>query len=172
MTTAVRQWFRTHRYQVAVRELNALSSTELRTLGIAPSQINHLALEVSQNDASYAHRPIIALATLVGLVAVWGISFSPALYERLTCEELGLEATRISDRAAELTGQQKEQRTTDNVVTTVGVVAFWPARFFIGGDDASAAELARLKGEMGAVHAVAVRKECPIEYRATDRTKA
>ena len=74
MTTAIRQWFRTHRYRVAIRELTALSSAELRTLGIAPSQINHLALEVSQNQSAYAHRTIIAVAALAGLVAVWGIS--------------------------------------------------------------------------------------------------
>ena len=73
MTTAICRWLRTHRYRVATRELMALSSTELRTLGIAPSQINHLALEVSQNEAAYAHRTIIAVVALAGVVAVWGI---------------------------------------------------------------------------------------------------
>lgn len=173
MTTAVCRWFRTQRYRVAVRELSALSSTELRALGIAPSQINHLALEVSRNEAAYAHRPIIALTALAVLVAAWGISFSPALHERLTCEELGLEATRISNRAAELTGQQNGGRTTDIVDTTGGVVVvFRPALFFAGGDGASGAELARLKGEMGGVQSVAIRKKCPIEYRATGAKRA
>ena len=74
MTSEICRRFRTRRYRVAIRELTALSSTELRTLGIAPSQINHLALEVSQNEAAYAPRTIIAVAILAGLVGVWGIS--------------------------------------------------------------------------------------------------
>jgi hypothetical protein len=92
---------------------------------------------------------------------------SPVLYRNLSCDELGLEATRVSDRATSITGQQKGQRTTDTVVTTAGVLVFWPALFFIGGDDATTAELARLKGEMKAVQDAAMAKKCPIEFRQT-----
>lgn len=48
MTATVRRWVQTHRYQETIRQLQALSAEELRVLGIAPSQIEHLALEVSR----------------------------------------------------------------------------------------------------------------------------
>ena len=44
MSTAIRNWVQAHRYQATLRQLQALSSDELRALGIAPSQIDHLAL--------------------------------------------------------------------------------------------------------------------------------
>jgi len=48
MTTAIRNWVQTYRYQETMRQLLALSSEELRALGIAPSQIEHLAVQVSR----------------------------------------------------------------------------------------------------------------------------
>ena len=48
MSTAIRKWVQSHRYQVTIRRLQALSAEELRALGIAPAQIEHLALEVSR----------------------------------------------------------------------------------------------------------------------------
>ena len=48
MTTAIRNWIQSHRYQITIRQLEALSAEELRVLGIAPSQIEHLAVEVSR----------------------------------------------------------------------------------------------------------------------------
>ena len=47
MSTMIRNWVQAHRYQETVRQLQALSAQELRALGIAPSQIEHLAAEVS-----------------------------------------------------------------------------------------------------------------------------
>ena len=48
MCTAIRQWVQAHRYQETMRQLCSLSTQELRTLGITPSQIEHLALEASR----------------------------------------------------------------------------------------------------------------------------
>ena len=48
MPTAIRNWVQSHRYQITIRQLEALSAEELRVLGIAPSQIEHLATEVSR----------------------------------------------------------------------------------------------------------------------------
>ena len=48
MTTAIRRWAQSHRYQATLRQLRALPSEELRALGIAHSQIEHLAVEVSR----------------------------------------------------------------------------------------------------------------------------
>ena len=71
MTTAFRQWVQSRRYQAMVRQLTALPSTELGALGIAPSQIDHLALEVSLAPKAHALTPIIALLALGGLIASW-----------------------------------------------------------------------------------------------------
>jgi hypothetical protein len=59
---------------------------------------------------------------------------SPLQYESLNCRQLAEEAQRISHRAAVAAGVQDEKATKDAVVTTVGVVIFWPALFFIGTD--------------------------------------
>jgi len=48
MTAVIRRWVECHRYQETIRQLRALSSRELSALGIAPSQIEHLALEASR----------------------------------------------------------------------------------------------------------------------------
>jgi uncharacterized protein YjiS (DUF1127 family) len=48
MSTAIRKWVQSHCYQATIRQLQALSAQDLRALGIAPSQIEHLATEVSR----------------------------------------------------------------------------------------------------------------------------
>lgn len=57
-----------------------------------------------------------------------------------------------------------KKATSDAVATTVSVVIFWPALFFIGGDDATTAELSRLKGEMDAIERVSIEKKCGIVF--------
>ena len=49
MTAALRSWTQSHRYHATLRQLRALSPSELRSLGIVPSQIEHLAIEVSRS---------------------------------------------------------------------------------------------------------------------------
>ena len=51
------------------------------------------------------------------------------------------------------------------MATTVGVVLFWPALFFIAGDGPKAAELGRLKGEMDAIESAAIQKKCGIQFK-------
>ena len=76
-----------------------------------------------------------------------------------------MEASRVSARAAQLTGQQSRSRTQDNIATGVALVVFWPAAFLIGGDDAQTAELGRLKGEMDAIQQASMLKNCGIQFR-------
>lgn len=90
---------------------------------------------------------------------------SPLSYEQYSCQQIGMEAERISARVMQVTGAQNQKATNDAVATTVGIVIFWPALFFIGGDDATSYELARLKGEMEAVEKVSIAKSCGIEFR-------
>jgi hypothetical protein len=90
---------------------------------------------------------------------------SPMQYEAFNCPQLAEEAQRVSHRAAIVAGAQDSQASKDTAMTAVGVVIFWPALFFIGGDKQTAAELARLKGEMEAIEQASIRKNCGIQFR-------
>lgn len=90
---------------------------------------------------------------------------SPLQYQSYTCKQLGEEAERISTRAIEAAGTQDSRRTQDAVVTTVGVVVFWPLLFAVKGDGHNAAELGRLKGEMETIEKVSIQKNCGIVFK-------
>jgi hypothetical protein len=90
---------------------------------------------------------------------------APYQFEQFSCPQLAEEAQRLSHRASVVAGAQDEKATRDAVVTTVGIVVFWPALFFIGGNDQQTAELARLRGEMEAIEQVAIRKRCGIQFQ-------
>lgn len=85
---------------------------------------------------------------------------SPYVYDTWTCSQLADEAMRVNARAAQTAGMQDEKATRDAVATTVGVVIFWPALFFIGGNDQQTAELAQLRGQAEAIDMSAKRKRC------------
>lgn len=87
---------------------------------------------------------------------------SPVLYQNLTCEQLALEAQRVSSRASQVAGVQEKQASNDAVAMGVGLVIFWPALFFIKGDKQNAGELARLRGEIDAIQQVSTAKGCGI----------
>lgn len=91
---------------------------------------------------------------------------SPILYQNLSCEQLAQEAARVSQAAAVANGAQSSQASKDAVMTTVGVVLFWPSLFFIGGDKGNAAEVARLKGEMQAIEQANISKNCGLQFKA------
>lgn len=109
-----------------------------------------------------------AVLTLVGCASkpenITAAYVSPLIYQNLTCEQLGAEATRVSARAAEVTGVQSRAAGRDAVVTGVALVLFWPAAFAVGGDGQSAAELSRLKGEMDAIEQASIAKNCNIRF--------
>ena len=91
---------------------------------------------------------------------------SPVLYQNLTCEQLAQEAHRVSAAAQVASGQQQSQANKDAAMVTVGMILFWPSLFFVGGDKGSAAELARLKGEMQAIEQANITKSCGLQFRA------
>lgn len=49
-------------------------------------------------------------------------------------------------------------------MTTLGLVAFWPALFLTQGDGPEAAELARLRGEAGAIAKAAEGAGCRLPF--------
>jgi hypothetical protein len=91
---------------------------------------------------------------------------SPLQYQQYSCSQLAAEASRVSQRAAELSGVQDSKRTKDKVATTAAVIIFWPAAFLVSGDDAQTAELARLKGEFTAIQQISIQKNCGTRFES------
>ncbi len=89
---------------------------------------------------------------------------SPMLYQNLTCEQLGAEATRVSAGAQAAIGAQKQEVNQDAAAMAVGLVIFWPAMLLTQGDGAKAAEVARLKGEMAAIEEASKVNNCGIVF--------
>lgn len=114
--------------------------------------------------------PTVALAAAISACATPPKDIAPtyvstALYENLNCNQLRAEAEAVSARAAAAFGQQDKNRSQDAAMTTVSLVLFWPAAFFMKGDGAAAADVARLKGEMQAIETVNRRKNCGIVFQ-------
>ncbi len=95
---------------------------------------------------------------------------SPLQYQNYNCAQLGEEASRLASRAAQVAGVQDSKATNDAVATGVGVIIFWPALLLIKGDSTTAAELARLKGEMEAIERIAIEKKCNIRFQQKPAT--
>ncbi len=90
---------------------------------------------------------------------------SPVAYQNHSCRELSLEAQRVSSAASAAAGVQDSQRTKDALATGAALVVFWPAAFFVSGDNAKTAELARLKGQMQAIEDASIQKRCGINFQ-------
>ncbi len=84
---------------------------------------------------------------------------SPLQYQSFTCEQLTEEMLRVGRKAREVAGVQDSEADKDAVAMGVGLVLFWPALFFLIGDDRKE-ELARLKGEGEAIEQTAIKKDC------------
>ena len=80
-------------------------------------------------------------------------------YSDYSCSQLNSEAGVVGGQLAAATGRQQEAADNDAALTAVSLILFWPAAFFINGDDASP-ELARLKGTAEAINRAAVHKGC------------
>jgi hypothetical protein len=90
---------------------------------------------------------------------------SPMTYQSYTCQQLAQEAQSVSARAAQAAGAQDDKRTRDQIATGAAIIVFWPAAFFVGGDSQTAAELARLKGQMEAIEEASIQKKCSIQFQ-------
>lgn len=90
---------------------------------------------------------------------------SPIPYQAMSCDQLAAEAGRVSNAAAAATGQQQSQANKDTAAMAVSLIVFWPAIFFVGGDKSTAAEVARLKGEMNAIEQASGAKGCGIQFQ-------
>ena len=111
---------------------------------------------------------MLMLAALAGCAKsaseIQPIYVSPLQYQHLSCQQLAAEAQRISTRASQAAGAQDDKADKDAVVTAAAIVIFWPAAFFVGGDNQTSAELARLKGEFDTIEKVAIEKNCGLNF--------
>ena len=82
-------------------------------------------------------------------------------FDGYECTRIASEGDRISARLAELKTEVDETADDDELMTTVGILAFPPLLFFLKGDGAEAGEYGRLKGEYAALQEVAAQKQCP-----------
>lgn len=94
---------------------------------------------------------------------------SPLQYSQYDCDQVRTEMARIGTRVSQMTGKLDKNAETDNVVTGVGVVLFWPALFFLGGTKEEEAEYSRLKGEYQALEQVGVEKKCNFQKTEPDK---
>ena len=111
---------------------------------------------------------LVATMTLAGCASapkdIAPAYVSTGLYENLSCPQLRREAEGVSSRMAAAYGKQTSNQSRDAAMTGVSLILFWPAAFFLKGDGADAAEVARLKGEMTAIDQVNRVKNCGIQF--------
>jgi hypothetical protein len=86
---------------------------------------------------------------------------SPIQYQGYSCDQLRQEYVRVNGKMLEIAGKQDKEANKDAVAMGVGLVLFWPALFFLIGDDKKE-ELARLKGECEAIESCAIQKNCAV----------
>ena len=86
---------------------------------------------------------------------------SPIQYSGYDCDQIRSELVRVSSKVREVSGAQQQQANNDAIAMGVALVVFWPALFFIGGNDRTE-ELSRLKGESDALEQAAIQKNCPV----------
>lgn len=113
------------------------------------------------------HGRLVALAMAVALAGCAQSSdevstsyVSPIQYANNDCGQLRAELARVSRQLVQKMRAQDNRADNDAVATGVGMVLFWPALFFIKGDDEHAGELALLKGEFDAIEQAAIDKRC------------
>ena len=98
-------------------------------------------------------------------------SVSTLAYENYTCATISSESTRIDSRLAELHEKLKKERQGDIAQTAVAVTLFWPALFFLDGDNTpEATEFRRLKGEYEALGKISEMKNCGIEFKTIGKS--
>lgn len=105
----------------------------------------------------------VAALTLAGCAAdpasIAPAYVSPVAYQSLDCRALAAEASRLTARLTEVTGQQQAHADADAALMGIGLLILWPALLAVPGGDQSA-ELARLRGEAEAIQSAAAARGC------------
>lgn len=85
---------------------------------------------------------------------------SPLQYQNYDCDQLAAEASRVHAAAVSDGAQLNKAASNDAGITAAGAILFWPALFFLGGNQQKEAEYARLRGEYEAIEKVSILKKC------------
>jgi hypothetical protein len=107
-------------------------------------------------------RKVVLLACAAALV---GCAKSPGsiapsyvsdiTYRNVSCSDLAVESERMNQALARASAQQEQARGND----TVGIILIGLPVSSLSGDNV-APEIARLKGELEAIHRVSLQKKC------------
>lgn len=87
-------------------------------------------------------------------------NISPMQYANWDCQQLNMESNRVQSRINELRSRIDTRSQNDTALTAVGLVLFWPALFFLGGNAGEESEYGRLIGEQQALTHTAFTKGC------------
>ena len=114
--------------------------------------------------------PMLVAASMVSACASKSSDIAPSYvstmqYQNYTCSQIAAEAQNVSARASQVMAAQDKKAKGDSTKMAVGLILFWPTLFFVKGDSESAAEVARLKGEMEALEKANVQKNCGIQFK-------
>ena len=86
---------------------------------------------------------------------------SPLQYANYNCDQIAMELRSTQRRATDLKYEIDDEASGDAGAMALGLVIFWPALFFIDGDDpARNADYSLAKGQMIALEDAAVQKKC------------
>jgi len=104
----------------------------------------------------------VALAIVAGACAKSPESIAPSYvsditYRQVSCADLAVESARLQQALARTSTQQEQARGND----TVGVILLGLPVSSLSGDNI-APEIARLKGELEAIHRVGLAKKCSL----------
>ena len=88
---------------------------------------------------------------------------SPLIYQSYDCQQLVMESDRVSRRVQSMHSRLAEKESDDSAKMAVGLILFWPALFFLDGDEDGAIEYKRLKGESEAIHQAAIARKCDLK---------
>ena len=96
---------------------------------------------------------------------------SPLIYQSFDCQQLVMESDRVSRRVQSMHAKLDEKESDDSAKMAVGLILFWPALFFLDGDEDGAIEYKRLMGESEAVQQAAVAKKCDLRLLVPPKPK-
>lgn len=121
------------------------------------------------------NRDFLVLAATIALSACASSSddvvatyVSPREFADHTCEDLIEEHQTVRSQVFQLSDAQDDRASQDAAVTAAGVILFWPALFFIEGDDSQTYQLSEMKGRQQTLETVIRENDCDNPSRAPE----
>nr|WP_255553482.1 hypothetical protein [Maritimibacter sp. DP1N21-5] len=86
----------------------------------------------------------------------------------MSCRQIETKAREVAAQTSAAAGVQDQNASRDAIATGVAVVLFWPAAFFVGGNDQAASQLALYKGQMNARQIASESKNCGLVFKTVE----